>query len=147
MARIGWRTRVALATAVCLAASLWLARAGKSAPAASEALAALRDAGLQVQPERPPGEPGGDPRAHWVTTAPRPWTELDGLSKTRLGQSTWSGVAWVKEGSMEQYRDFFQHPLYEGCSLDYQSFFVCGDPGLLDEVRRVLAARGIRPVG
>jgi hypothetical protein len=147
MARIATPARVVVAVGGCLAATFWFGGSARPAPRPADALAALSDAGLLVQRERPEGEPGGDPRAHWVTAVPRDWQELDGLSKTALGRPAWSGVAWLKESPMDDCRDFFRMPNYEGCWLDYRSFYICGDPELLREVRRVLAARGFRPAG
>jgi hypothetical protein len=47
---------------------------------------------------------------------------------------------------MDGCADFFQLPCCEGCWLNYRTFYICGDPALLQDVRRALAVRGFEPL-
>jgi hypothetical protein len=135
---------VTAAALACIVAAR-LARPREQRPSASEALAALRDAGLRVQPERPAEETGGNPQAWWATSAERDWRELDGLSKAQMRGPQWSGVAWLREGPIDEILEFLRLPCCDECWLDYRTFYVCGNPELLRRVRRVLATRGWEP--
>jgi hypothetical protein len=135
----------AVAAALAFGLAAFLARMSKPPPGAADAVAALRDAGLQVQPDQPENWEGGEFLAYWVTDGPRDWRELGLLSKARMREPSWSGVVWLRDRPIDSIRGFFALPCCEGCWLDYRTFYVCGDPDLVREVRRVLAARGIEP--
>jgi hypothetical protein len=145
--------RLKLSIALALVAFLALA-AGYALPRPGRRGGDMMDAVAAVQRRSPRfliSEP--NPAGNWVQIgavylcrAPRTAADVDGLIKDRWGHDPhWTGVIcfqgtadpnqvagpWAAEGG--------------DCCLDYGAFAVFGDPEMLQEVQRILAAAGFQP--
>jgi len=141
--------RLAVASALALAAGYALPRPGRQTGDLLDAVAAVqrRSPRFLVSEPRPPAT-WARAGALYLCRTPKTAEDLDALSKyPGRADARWAGVVCFQGTDHPRQSDLYLPGDSEGGDrcLHYGAFAVFGDPELLQEVQAILAAEGFRP--